>query len=210
MLNKIILYTVNNTISLTLNYEQALNKLHQAINQHQVNTALSYAQQITTQAPHFLPAYTALYKILTFLQNFSALETAAKTATEFNPKHALSYHALAQAYRFQRKADLATKALAKAVELSPNNIEWRNNLAIMHKEQGHFTQALSGFEMCISQAPHFTPAYWHRSDIIPFLPKKYLETLVNLLTSEECIDNKKQVYAAYALFKHFDTIKDFH
>lgn len=198
---------LNKTLTLTL--ECALEELSQAMQKKQALRALSYAQQITQQAPNCLPAYTQLYQILSFLQKFSELEQAALTAIKHNPEHSQSYHALANAYRFQRKTKQALLAMEKAVGLAPQNIAWLNALGIMNKELGRFDVALRCFEQCIGLSPDFTQAYWHRSDIKAHMPSKYIEHLIKLVNSNSDITINAQVYAAYALFKHFETMDDF-
>ena len=196
---------------LVLPLVDALKELDQTMLKQQAQKALSYAQQITEQAPNCLPAYAALYKVLSFQQSFSALEKIALSAISHNPNHAESYYALSNAYRFQRQASNALAAMEKAVKLEPNNCHWLNALAIMHKELGHFDVAIQHFEQCIKQSPNFTQAYWHRSDIKAQLPIEAVKHLTQLLNTEQTlkIKAKDKVYAAYALFKHFEVNKSF-
>lgn len=194
---------------LKLSLDDALNKLNHAMLNQQASKALTYAKQIVEQAPNCLSAHSTLYKVLSFQQQFSELEQAALRAIKHNPEHSLSYQTLSNAYRFQRKANKALQAMEKAVELSPQNTNWLNDLAIMYKELGHFEIALTHFEQCILQSPDFTKAYWNRSDIKAQMPDNYIEHLTKLLNTQQALKNKEQVYAAYALFKHYESIKCF-
>jgi tetratricopeptide (TPR) repeat protein len=208
LLNVILIDQESNE-ALLLSLDVALNKLNDAMLKHKVDYSLAYAEQIIEQAPNCLSAYTSLYKVLSFQQRFSDLEKVALQAIKHNPKHPLSYNFLSNAYRFQRKTTQALKAMEKAVELSPENTDWLNNLGIMYKELGQLDKALKHFEQCIIQSPSFTKAYWNRSDIIPKMPNKYIEQLTTLLNSNETLAIKEQVYAAYALFKHYESIECF-
>jgi len=208
-LSNIIIRDQESNTALTLSLIDALNELDKAILKQQANKALAYAKQIVEQVPSCLSAYTTLYKILSFQQRFSDLEQAALQAIEHNPEHALSYQTLSNAYRFQRKTNKALQAMEQAVELSPKNTQWLNDLGIMHKELGHFDIALTHFEQCILQSPDFVKAYWNRSDIRAEMPLNYIEHLTKLLSTKHAQKDKEQVYAAYALFKHFESIKCF-
>lgn len=194
---------------LVLSLEDALNKLDKAMLNQQADKALAYAEQVVAQAPNCLNAYATLYKILLFQQQFSDLEQIALYAIKHNSENSLSYQTLSNAYRFQRKTKEALNAMEKAVDLSPQNTHWLNDLGIMHKELGHFDVALIHFEQCILQSPNFTKAYWNRSDIKAQMPPNYIEHLTKLLNSKQAPNSKEQVYAAYALFKHFESTKCF-
>ena len=196
-------------IELMLSLDDALIELDKAMLKQQAIKALTYAKQIVEQVPNCLSAYTTLYKILSFQQNFLDLEQVALQAIKHNPDHSLSYQTLSNAYRFQRKTNEALQAMKKAVELSPKNTQWLNALGIMHKELGHFDIAFTHFEQCILQSPNFTKAYWNRSDIKAQMPSNYIDHLTELLRSKKTSMNKEHVYAAYALFKHFESIKCF-
>jgi len=208
ILSKIIINDRESNTTVELVLKDALKDLSHAMHRKQADKALSYAQQIIKQAPNCLPAYTTLYQILTFQQQFSTLEQASLGAIKHNPLHSLSYHALSNACRFQRKTNQALQAMEKAVELEPENTSWLNSLAIMHKELGHFKTALKLFDQCIEQSPNFTRAYWNRSDLKAQLPNKNIEYLIKLL-SIETADTISKVYAAYTLFKHYEVIEDF-
>ena len=198
---------VNEPIELSL--DSALSKLNQAMLKRQAKVALAYATQIIEQKPNCKQAYSALYQILSFQQNFPELERVAIQAISHNEDDAHSYQALSNAYRFQRKSDEALHAMKKAVELAPNNTPWLNDLGIMYKELGQFEIALKTFELCVLQSPDFTESYWHRSDINAEMPKHYIKHLVLLLADKDSLNKSMQVYAAYALFKHYEYIKNF-
>lgn len=187
----------------------ALKELDKTMQKKQAFKALNYAQQITEQAPNCLPAYVAIYKILSFQQQFLVLEKIALSAINQNPKHGESYYALSNAYRFQRKTNNALQAMEKAVELAPEKNPWLDALGIMHKELGHFEIAIQLFEQCIKQAPNFSQAYWHRSDIKTKMPNEYVDHLTTLVSVDSNAAVKEQVYAAYALFKHFEAMASF-
>jgi tetratricopeptide (TPR) repeat protein len=189
--------------------EKALAMLQQAIQHQDAKKALMFAEQITSQYPSYIDAYLLYYKVLSFLQHFSTLERIAKQAISHHPDHALSHQVLSQAYRFQRKAPQAISSLIKAVELSPENLEWQYNLAIMHKENGDFQQAKLAFEYCINKAPDYASAYWHLSDISAKLTPQNQTNLTSLLSKDSEVDSQKKVYAAYTLFKHFEAIQDY-
>ncbi len=208
-MSKIIIKDQESDTTLTLSLIDALSELDKAMLKQQANKALACAKQIVEQVPSCLRAYITLYKILSFQQRFSDLEQTALQAIMHNPEHALSYQTLSNAYRFQRKTSKALQAMEKAVELSPTSTQWLNALGIMHKELGHFEIALTHFEQCIVQSPNFTKAYWHRCDIKAQMPCNYIEHLTELLSSKQASMHKEQVYAAYALFKHFESIKCF-
>ncbi len=187
----------------------ALSKLQEAMHTQQASEATSYAEQIIKQAPSCLKAYSALYKIHTVMQQFTVLEQAALQSIEHNGDQPESYHALSNAYRFQRQSTLALQAMDKAVQLAPNNAEWRYLLGIMYKEIGQFDVAEKHFNQCIEQSSNYAQAYWQLSDITAKMPKSYIAQLTNLVNAEQASDTKSTIYAAYTLFKHFESIGEF-
>lgn len=193
----------------TLSLDDALKELNNAMQRQQVGKALSYAKQIIVQAPKCLTAYNTLYQILSFQQKFLLLEQTALQAIKYNPEHSQSYHVLSNAYRFQRITHKAIEAMEKAVELSPAKTLWLNHLGIMHKELGHFELAVKHFDQCIVQAPRFTMAYWNRSDVNATMRSNDVAYLIALLDDETSFTTKEHVYAAYALFKHFESIENY-
>jgi len=196
------------TVNISL--EDALAKLKEAIShQHAVN-AEHLAEQIIAQVPTSPPAYHLLYTILSFQQKYSKLAKYAQNLIDLMPNDSLSHFNLSNALRFMRQPNEALLSIEQAVKLAPSNILWRNSLGIMYKESGKFSKAQQCFETCIEQQSDFTPPYWLRSDTTPKMPEHYLANLEKIIELSDAVKNRNQVvHAAYALFKHYQSVKKY-
>ncbi len=189
---------------MTCSFDQAIEKLDQLLNQQKAPLAESIAKQIIQQAPFHITTYHRLYKILTYLQKFDELIAYANAAIKHSSDDAVSHHALSTAFRLLRQPEKAISSMKTAVILADKNMLWRTDLGIMYKEFGQVEEALNCFEYSINVKPAYTPAYWYRSDITPQLPEQYVKTLTAI-----CNHGRSDVYACYALYKHFEANKDF-
>jgi len=193
-----------------ISLEDALVKLKEAINQRQAANAEHLAEQIIFQVPTSTEAYHLLYQVLSFQQKYLKLAQYAQALIDLIPNDSLSHFNLSSALRFMRQPNEALSAIEEAVKLAPSNISWRNSLGIMYKEAGKFIEAQQCFETCIDQQRDFTPPYWLRSDITPTMPEQYVEDLKEIIELSDTINNKNQVvHAAYALFKHYQSVKKY-
>jgi tetratricopeptide (TPR) repeat protein len=197
-----------NTNVVEISLEEAIKKLNNLIALQQVVNATHLAKNIISASPKSIEAYHLLYKILSYQQNYAELVEYSQKLITNEPNDSISYSMLSTGFRFLRKPEASLIAIEKAVQLAPLNILWRNDLGIMYKEQGKLIEAKNCFELCISQQSDFTPPYWYLSDITAQLKAEYTITLEEILLSENRVQQQDQkVYAAYALFKHYDTIK---
>ena len=199
-----------NTAAVELHLEEAVAKLANFIMLQQVVNATYLAKQIIAKEPCCTQAYHLLYKILSYQQNYAELAKYTQQLLTKEPNDSVSHFTLSKAFRFMRKPKQALIAIEEAVKLAPLNVFWRNDLGIMYKEQGKLIEAKHCFELCISQKSDFTPPYWYLSDITAQLPAEYTITLERIVLSANSAQQPEQlVHAAYALFKHYEAIKEY-
>ena len=212
--------TKDNLIELTLeekteqySFEQAQNELNVAVNQRNLDKALSIAKQIISQCPEFLNIQHMYYQLLLRAQNYQEMVKTALSSISIHPEDAQSYFALANGYRFSYQSKLAKEAMEKACQLQPQNSVWLNMLGIMYKEDGDKGKALDCFNRCIQIAPEFIEPYWQKSALVPNLTDVEIQHLKAIAEPANANPNAKSsekiVYASYTLFKHYDNKAEF-
>jgi tetratricopeptide (TPR) repeat protein len=133
-------------------------------------------------------------------------------AIEFDPKVATAYFALGVIYDQKGQTEEARKNWEKAVSLSKDNTDYRNNLAYLYFEMGQYDKAIDSYQENIDRDPEFIISYLDRARVLRLTGNleaaKQDQTTLIMLMREQRSDplKKNQSPWYYPIKKGRDTV----
>ncbi len=199
--------------------EQAIDAAQRAFAQRNIDSLILISQQLINAAPEHIAPFHLVFPALLHLKKFQQLNQIATKAVEYHQQDATSYYYLAMSWRYLRNPMAAENSLAVAVQLQPENTQWRCQYGRILKENNKMPDAINCFNQCIIDQPEQTYAYWLRSDLVPSLNEQQISTL-KLVTEQAQPEpattahtgaehNNNKIYAAFTLYRHFEHTKDY-
>ncbi len=157
----------NSSSQAQLDYKLA----HLAIQQGQLQDAVTHYQKILKCDPQHLIAYQELGNVLLKLQRWTDAIATYRKALQLQPKLPQVYHNLGDAFSQLEQWQEATHAYRQAIELRPNFSWSYNNLADILLKLGQWTQAAAAYQKAIQLNPEFALSYHHLGEVYTKLEK---------------------------------------
>jgi len=145
-----------------------LNRLYieawSAIARADYTTAIAVLQQITTQHPDEIEAYSQLARLLRGQERLAEARDLMKAAIQQNPEAKDLYNNYGLILVAMGRSADALDAYKQYVDLDPRNPNAHDSLGMAYQQAGQYSLALSEFNEALKLDPEFEPSIVHLGD----------------------------------------------
>ena len=172
----------------------------------QLNNAIeSYSKAITINNA-YPTAHNNLGQILLELGKFDNAIEHFEWAISFKPDFAEAHNNLGAALQKLRQFDDSLLSYEKAVTVNPKYAQALNNLGILHQTLGKKKSAIDYYKKAISIREDFASAHQNLSGLKKYTKIDEQVKTMELLLSNEKLNQSEKVYLNFALAKVYDDL----
>lgn len=185
-----------------------LQQIKQLINRQQLLQAENQCQSALNLYPHHPLLSQLLLNIFYQKREFESLIEQFNNQQNLFAKSASAVSLYANALRYCQQGEKAIVILEDYLVINPGSYHIFNQLGLINKELGKNAKAVEAFEQCLKIEPRFCPAYWYKSSLTKQLNSEQLSVVTKILSSPN-VNSRDEVFLRYALFFHYDSLKDY-
>lgn len=179
-----------------------------AMDRKRFNVAIELIDRAVRLAPDNAEYVSQKARLHTMAGDREAAVAAANYAMSLGTDSAVVIDTLGVVYSRFELHEQARTALARGVEISPDNAQFHFNLASVEQFLGNAVAATRAYKKAIALKPDFYRAWWALSELEKNLPEpKHLAKLAALRS--EKLDAQSRLYLGHALSREYEKAGDY-